>query len=158
RGKYDIYIPFLEQGIRLLKPEGYLGFICPTMFMKRDYGKSLRSFLINNCTLRAFVDFADNQVFGEATNYVGIFIFQKTFTVASPCVCRIFEPNLRLPTEEIGRLLLSGESHDQLIEISPMDVTQLSEDAWTIAPTDRLKLCTELRKRASTTLEELCDA
>ncbi len=157
RGKYDIYIPFLEQGIRLLKPGGYLGFICPTMFMKRDYGKSLRSFLINNSTLRSFVDFADNQVFGEATNYVGIFIFQKISNITSPCVCRVFEPNLSLPTEEIGKIMLSDESRDE-VEVFLLNMTQLNESAWTIAPTDRFEFCNELHKRVSTPLSELCDA
>jgi type I restriction-modification system DNA methylase subunit len=76
-GRFDIYLPFLERGIKLLKEGGLLGFICPTNFMKRQHGKALRDFLLANCKLLRIVDFQDFQVFEEALNYTGIFILQK---------------------------------------------------------------------------------
>jgi len=45
QGKFDIYLPFIEQSLRLLHEHGLLGFICPTNFMKRGHGADLRNSL-----------------------------------------------------------------------------------------------------------------
>ena len=76
-GKFDIYIPFIEAGIRILSSKGFLGFICPTNFMKRNHGKQLRNYLLNNTMIREICDFQHQQIFVGATNYTGIFIFEK---------------------------------------------------------------------------------
>jgi type I restriction-modification system DNA methylase subunit len=77
KGKFDIYLPFIERGISLLKNNGTLGFICPTNFAKREHGKSLRSYLKNSIKVLEICDFQDVQIFSGALNYTGIFIFQK---------------------------------------------------------------------------------
>ena len=46
--------------------------------MKRDHGKDLRSFLSENVTLIRICDFGYEQIFDGATNYTGIFLFQKS--------------------------------------------------------------------------------
>ncbi|GAH66315.1 unnamed protein product, partial [marine sediment metagenome] len=78
QGRFDIYLPFIERGIKLLKEGGLLGFICPTNFLKRQHGKALREFLKNNCKILQIVDFQDQRIFEEALNYTGIFIFEKS--------------------------------------------------------------------------------
>lgn len=45
RGRFDLYIPFVERAFTLLKPGGLFGFICPTNFMKREHGQELRDLL-----------------------------------------------------------------------------------------------------------------
>jgi type I restriction-modification system DNA methylase subunit len=77
RGRFDLYIPFIEKGIMLLKEGGLLGFICPTNFMKREHGLALRQFLKRDCKIISIVDFQDQQVFQKALNYTGIFIIEK---------------------------------------------------------------------------------
>ena len=47
KGKYDLYIPFIEQGLKLTTEKAILIYICPTRFMKRDYGTSLRDYIKN---------------------------------------------------------------------------------------------------------------
>jgi hypothetical protein len=41
-GTADLYIYFIEQAHRLLKPGGYFGMICSNKFMRSNYGKALR--------------------------------------------------------------------------------------------------------------------
>lgn len=76
-GKYDIYIPFIELFLRILKKQGKGSYICPSGFMKRDHGKHLRILLNHNAMLEILHDFKDHQVFEGATNYTCIFVFSN---------------------------------------------------------------------------------
>jgi type I restriction-modification system DNA methylase subunit len=76
-GKFDIYLPFLEKGISNLRKNGLLGYICPTNFTKRDHGERLRTLLSKETTIIEITDFEDCQVFKDALNYTGVFIFEK---------------------------------------------------------------------------------
>jgi adenine-specific DNA-methyltransferase len=42
RGRADIYVGFYERSLRLLKPDGRLGFICADRWMRNQYGAPLR--------------------------------------------------------------------------------------------------------------------
>ncbi len=43
-GNYDIYVVFVEKGLRVLKPHGKLGFILPHKFFNAKYAEPLRGF------------------------------------------------------------------------------------------------------------------
>lgn len=77
-GRYDVYLPFIEKGLNLLRENCLMGIICPTNFTKRKYGNKLRNFLKNNITIITVVDFHDIPIFKGALNYTGIFIFRKS--------------------------------------------------------------------------------
>jgi hypothetical protein len=77
-GKYDLYIPFLEFANSILKNEGVQTYICPTRFMHRDYGAGIRKSISQNNRILIILDFADAQIFNNATTYTGIFIFKKS--------------------------------------------------------------------------------
>ena len=83
QGRFDLYLPFIEKGIQILKQGGLLGFICPTNFMKRQHGQGLREFLQQNSKILKIVDFEHYPVFEEALNYTGIFIFEKSSPTAN---------------------------------------------------------------------------
>jgi adenine-specific DNA-methyltransferase len=42
RGRGDIYVGFIERSLRLLKPDGKVGFICADRWMRNQYGAGLR--------------------------------------------------------------------------------------------------------------------
>jgi type I restriction-modification system DNA methylase subunit len=76
-GSFDIYILFLEQAIKLLKPGGRLGFITSGKFLKADYGKKIQQLLHQNCTVESIMDLSAQQVFAEATTYPVIIVLKK---------------------------------------------------------------------------------
>ena len=78
KGKYDLYIPFLEHGFKISKSKGITTYICPTRFMKRDYGKAMRQYINENICIEQIFDFEDLQVFDNAMTYTGIFMFRNT--------------------------------------------------------------------------------
>jgi len=71
RGKFDIYIPFWERSLALLREGGVVSFICPSGFMKREHGIGLRE-LVQKHKLVALHDFEHAQVFEGVTNYTCI--------------------------------------------------------------------------------------
>jgi hypothetical protein len=77
RGKYDLYIAFMERPIDFLNENGILCYINPTRFMHRDYGQELRKFIKQEYTIKQIIDFGDAQIFNTATTYTGIFLFHK---------------------------------------------------------------------------------
>lgn len=48
RGRGDIYVGFIERSLRLLKPEGRVGFICADRWMRNQYGADLRKLIASN--------------------------------------------------------------------------------------------------------------
>lgn len=77
-GKYDIYIPFIELFLRILKTHGKGSYICPSGFMKRDHGKQLRTLLKSDATIEFLHDFRDYQVFKGVTNYTCILVVSNS--------------------------------------------------------------------------------
>lgn len=43
RGNWDLYIPFFERGLELLKPDGCLVYITPDKWLSKSFGASLRT-------------------------------------------------------------------------------------------------------------------
>ncbi len=58
-GSYDIYVPFLELGIRLLNPGGVQCVITSNKFLLADYAAGLRRFLRESARIKMLVDLAD---------------------------------------------------------------------------------------------------
>jgi len=77
KGNYDIYVVFVERGLRLLNKRGRLGFILPHKFFNAQYGGPLRSVLAEGKHLAEVVHFGDQQIFAGATNYTCLLFLEK---------------------------------------------------------------------------------
>ncbi len=73
----DLYAYFFEQGLKLLKPGGRLGYISSSTFFKTGSGKPLRDFLRREATLETVVDFGDLQIFEGVTTYPAILTLRR---------------------------------------------------------------------------------
>ncbi len=74
-GNFDMFLPFIERGLSLLKPGGRLGFIAPSLWLRNEYGKGLRDLLRKTRQLDRFVDFKGHQVFEDVTTYTALQFF-----------------------------------------------------------------------------------
>ena len=77
KGNYDIYVVFIEAGLRLLKPDGHLAYICPHKFFNAQYGESLRQLIAAGKYLRHIVHFGEQQVFPGASIYTCLLFLAK---------------------------------------------------------------------------------
>jgi hypothetical protein len=59
----DLYVPFIEHSLNLLRPQGHLGFICADRWMKNKYGGPLRKLVASSFHLKTYVDMVDTPAF-----------------------------------------------------------------------------------------------
>ena len=83
RGATDLYLVFYELGLELLRDGGVLGYISPSSWLRSDSGSALRRMLVTKHTVKKIIDFAEHQVFDDATTYTVIAIIQKGGMCAS---------------------------------------------------------------------------
>ena len=69
RGTYDIFILFMEKGIKLLSQGGLLTFITPNKYLAAKYGAAFREFISRNSSIRQVTDLSAIRVFEEAAVY-----------------------------------------------------------------------------------------
>jgi len=75
-GNFDMYLPFIEKGIELLKPGGRMGYIAPNVWMVNKYGQALRNKVKRTRALDRWLDFKSFQVFDEAITYTALQFFR----------------------------------------------------------------------------------
>jgi hypothetical protein len=77
KGNYDLYVVFVEDGLKLLSDHGEFAYILPHKFFNAQYGEPLRKLLSEGRHLRHVVHFGDQQIFPGATNYVCLLFLNK---------------------------------------------------------------------------------
>ncbi|MFO7992417.1 MAG: N-6 DNA methylase, partial [Thermoplasmata archaeon] len=76
-GNYDIYVLFVELGMKSLNKCGRFGFILPNKMFRVDYGQEIRRLLSERRQVAGVIDFGSNQVFiDSATTYTSILFLQ----------------------------------------------------------------------------------
>lgn len=74
----DIYVPFIEQSLRLLDGGGRLSFICADRWMKNKYGKKLRTLVSKSYSLPIYVDMVGTDAFhNEVSAYPAITVIEN---------------------------------------------------------------------------------
>lgn len=77
QGSADLFCYFFERGLRLLKDDGRMGYICSRTYLKTNSGKPLRKHLLVHASLEHVIDFDDEQVFEGVTTYTAITTMRK---------------------------------------------------------------------------------
>ncbi|MCF0233524.1 MAG: N-6 DNA methylase, partial [Thermoguttaceae bacterium] len=75
-GMTDLYLAFYEIGLRMLTPNGVLGYITPSSFFNSIAGTTFRKKIISENLLRRIVDLKHYQAF-DATAYTTIVILSR---------------------------------------------------------------------------------
>jgi hypothetical protein len=74
----DLYVPFIERSLRLLRQGGALCFICADRWTKNRYGGPLRAYVSKEFHLRTYVDMVDTPAFSsEVIAYPAITIIER---------------------------------------------------------------------------------
>lgn len=76
-GNFDLYLPFIEKGLRLLAPRGRMAYIAPSLWAVNEYGEGLRRLVARERTLDRWIDFKAHQVFKEAITYTALQFFTR---------------------------------------------------------------------------------
>ncbi|MDQ5770230.1 Eco57I restriction-modification methylase domain-containing protein [Thiothrix subterranea] len=141
-GNYDIYLPFIEQSVGLLHPEGRMGLIAPNVWAVNDYGQGLREVLHETRRMDRWIDFKSYQIFDEAITYTALQFFTGK---AVDGIKLHFAPN--------GGDDLSSLDWSQ-VNALPYDNLPTA-DAWQFMPEPERRLIEKLNTTCKT-LEQSC--
>jgi adenine-specific DNA methylase len=148
-GKYDLYIPFYEKAVELLKNKGALTFISPTRFLHRGYGEKLRTFLLEKTAIKQILDFVDHQVFNTALTYTGVFIFQKNNKHDE----KIKYIKLK---QDISNQALNQLRNNDIFEVITIDQNRLGLQPWYIS-NDTVELLLGKIEKNKNKLDDICE-
>lgn len=73
----NLYCYFYELGYKLLKNNGYLGYITSNKWFRTSYGKNLRKFLLEKTEILTIIDYNGVKIFDGATVDPNILVFRK---------------------------------------------------------------------------------
>ncbi|MGO0094801.1 HsdM family class I SAM-dependent methyltransferase [Streptococcus suis] len=76
-GNPDLYIPFFELAIRLLKPSGLGAFITPNSYLRSLNGKKLRNYLVDSTSSIKLINFNSELIFDSILHYSAINFFVR---------------------------------------------------------------------------------
>jgi hypothetical protein len=151
----DIYIPFIERSLSLLKPYGRLGFICADRWMKNRYGGPLRKFVSENFHLSVYVDMVDTPAFhSDVIAYPAITIITREQPGATRIAAR---PDIA--AEHLASLttqLLSTEKPAIGSSVRETTFIVKGSEPWILHGADSLALVRRLEEHLPTLEEAGC--
>jgi adenine-specific DNA-methyltransferase len=78
RGRSDVYVGFIERGLRLLTDRGALGFIVADRWMHNQYGADLRKLVAEQFAVEAVVEMHDTDAFeDEVSAYPAVTVIRR---------------------------------------------------------------------------------
>ncbi|WP_426117302.1 Eco57I restriction-modification methylase domain-containing protein [Massilia sp. PWRC2] len=140
--RFDLYVPFIEKGLKLLRPKGYLGYIVPSMFMRREYGSDIRKVILEESNLSQVVDFGTNQVFKGPLNYVAILILERGVK-PYPFDVVTFDKT-GLDASELEKSLNSESPEPGISRFSMRPASLTTEAGWQFADEEKANLANRL--------------
>jgi type I restriction-modification system DNA methylase subunit len=135
-GNFDLYLPFIERGLELLRPGGHMGFIAPNVWLFNEYGEGLRQLVAEKKALEKFVDFKSHQVFEDATTYTALQFFST-------------QPAAAIQAADAGKGDLGQ------ITFYPVTYKDLGDGAWSLLESKARKIIDTMRQR-SVPLADAC--
>ncbi len=95
-GAYDMYLLFLELGLKLLSENGNLVLITPTKFLSAKYGEAFRG--ISNYSLSEIADFDNARIFDSAGVSTLVSFYNKNLDAKENDVtCNVYADNYAKP-------------------------------------------------------------
>ncbi len=132
-GSADLFVYFVELGVKLLKKRGVFSYIVANKWMRANYGKPLRQWLKKQQLLQ-IIDYGDLPVFETATTYPCILFVSKDKPSDNVQVVKM---------EELAFYNLSGyvEKHGYT-----QPQRELDDNGWSLASENTQKVLEKINK------------
>lgn len=134
-GTADLYVYFIEQAHKLLKPNGLFGMIVSNKWMRSNYGKALRKFLTRESALVEIIDFGELPVFENAATFPVIIITRKAKTEKQKF---LYAPIKRLDFDSLVSEVQKMGSH--------LDERALKGENWTLSGGEEQNILEKMRQ------------
>lgn len=77
KGAFDLFICFIDQGLKLLKRNNCLGYIIPNKFLIANYAKKMREQILEKYLLKEIIDVSECEIFKNVSVYPIILILKN---------------------------------------------------------------------------------
>lgn len=141
----DLYIPFIERSLRLLRHGGTLAFICADRWTKNRYGGPLRALVSKDFHLRAYVDMVDTPAFSsEVIAYPAITVIERA--PAGPTMVADRPEIDRKGLARLSKSILKGKP-DPSHGVSVVDGAVQGFEPWVLTSSEERALLRRLEAR-----------
>ncbi len=127
-GNVDIYLPFIERSLSLLKKDGVLGFICPNRFFNSDYAGNLRKYL-KKYNLYHLVNFRHYLVFNQADIYTCL-LFLQNKTQQEKLIYKEIRNLYKNKEQKVTYFLNDAKEDEQNFVVDEIEPHFIKEDRW----------------------------
>ena len=162
-GKNDFHYYFITKGIQLLRDHGLLGFITSRYFIEAKYAKKLRKYILENCCIRAIIDFGNFQVFNNVSVLASIILLEKDACMEHRTSNKLKVVTVKTNKGNITDLISHIETHfddpnfsDENINVFQLDQSYLTEDSWALDD-DTTRSIKSKMKEDSFELANICE-
>jgi len=128
KSNYDLYVPFIELGIRIVNSLGNVSFILPHKWMVSEFGKSLRGYLKKEQAVKSLLHFGHHPVFDDATTYTCILTLTRSI-------------NLNISFAQVVPKAIS-----EALIFEEVDYQNLDESNWNLGNNDVTNLLLKLNQ------------
>jgi hypothetical protein len=141
----DLYIPFIERSLSLLKDEGTLGFICADRWMKNRYGGRLRKIIAEEFHLKSYVDMTGTPAFtSDVVAYPAITVISR-----EPAGRTRIAHRPAIDKEVLAKLakaINSADIKNDSSAVREMSGVAQGEDPWLLELPDQMALIRRLEQ------------
>lgn len=150
RGRSDIFVGFIEMGLRLLRPNGALGFIVADRWMRNQYGAALRAFVAEEFSVDAVIEMHDVDAFEEEVSaYPAVTVIRRR-PQAKPVVAATTEAFGAADAQLLGSWATNGRSRPLVngsVHATTLPGWFSGDESWPSATPDQLNLIADLERR-----------
>lgn len=163
KGKFDLFVLFIERGVKWLNGSGKLGYICSNQFLTRQYGTELKKLLLRSCSIKQIIDFGDSGVFRDVTNYPCILVLAKSrvdknvFVYVRVADRKVDEKGEDVTLHHIRKNIERIGFSDDKIDVFNVKQIALAEDAWELMPEEENKVFVKIKNNRTCLLKDLVD-
>ena len=126
KGRYDLYILFIERALSLINPQGCASYILPHNFMAGNLGESIRALLAENHSIESIVHFGSHLVFEDALTYT--------------CILKLSNDNSCIKYASINPLELSSG-----VTFEDIEYEGLGKEKWCLTNASQKKVLNRIQ-------------
>jgi len=151
----DLYVPFYERGLSLLREGAFLGFICSNRWIKNKYGGPLRQKIAEGYSLNYYIDLERAEAFQSGViAYPAITVLQRSSARRTLVVSAHRDTTVGL-SDAVTRLAATAKSSGPPVDSRIAEVTDVAHgrDPWLLDAPEIVAILRALERRLPT-LEE----